>query len=71
MGEGTSVLIPVGDAGAVAKAIVTLLQDPRYSQALGMLGRQRAGQHFGMEQYLDRITKVYERVMTKTGICGS
>jgi len=71
VGEGTSVLVPVGDAEAVAKAIVTLLQDRRYSQTLGMLGRQRAGQRFGMERYLDRITKVYERVMSKTSVCGS
>ena len=71
VGEGTSVLIPVGDAEAVAKAIVKLFQDPQYSQTLGMLGRQRARQHFGMEQYSDRITKVYERVMTKTSLCGS
>ena len=66
VGEGTAILVPTGDAGVVTRAILTLLEDQQHSQALGAQGRKRVNQCFGMEQYIDRITRVYERVMKKT-----
>ena len=65
LGEGTGLLVPPGDAYAVAQAMVTLLGDPSRREAMGAVGRERAREFFGMEDHVARITRVYEHVIAQ------
>ena len=65
LGEGTGLLVPPGDADAVAQAISSLLADPLRRQSMGAAGRQRVQEHFSMDQHVARITRLYEHVLAQ------
>jgi glycosyltransferase involved in cell wall biosynthesis len=65
LGERTGLLVPPGDANAVAEAISTLLADPPRRKTMGAVGRQRAKEHFSMEQHVARVTQLYEHVLAQ------
>ena len=58
----TGLLVPMGDASAMAEAICALLADPAMAQAMGERGRKRVMEHFTIEQSARKVTEVYERV---------
>ena len=58
----TGLLVPMGDAPAMAEAICTLLADPMAARAMGERGRERVMEHFTIEQSARKVTEVYERV---------
>jgi glycosyltransferase involved in cell wall biosynthesis len=51
----TGLLVPPGDAEALARAIGSLLADPGRRRALGEAGRARAAAEFGEDRMLDAI----------------
>ena len=63
VGEGTALLVPPGDARAVADAVVRLSGDAEERVELGMTGRERAAAKFDMRDHVARIEKVYESVL--------
>jgi glycosyltransferase involved in cell wall biosynthesis len=63
LGEGTGILVPPGDAAAVTQAIVSLFSQPSERERMGAAGRQRARQHFSMEQHVSKVIDVYEQVL--------
>ena len=58
----TGLLVPMGDAPAMAEAICALLADPVAARAMGERGRERVMEHFTIEQSARKVTEVYERV---------
>lgn len=61
--EGRSGFItPVGDAGALAEAVGTLLAAPGQAAAFGEHGRSRAEGLFSVEREADALADVYERL---------
>jgi len=58
----TGLLVPPGDAGAVAAAISELLADPARAQALGRAGREHVEQQFTVERMVDGYRRVYEEL---------
>ena len=54
----TGLLVPVKDPHAMADAIVRLLQDAELSHRLGVSGRIRVSEHFGIERYARDIQRV-------------
>ncbi len=58
----TGLLVPMGDAPAMAEAICALLADPAAARAMGERGRERVMEHFTIEQSARKVTEVYERV---------
>jgi glycosyltransferase involved in cell wall biosynthesis len=62
----TGLLIPVGDAEALADAIASLLADPARAQALGRAGLERARSEFSVARMAERTLAVYERALASS-----
>jgi len=55
-------LVPAGDAAALASAISRLLSDAELREGLGASARARAVELFGIDQAVDRIERIYRQV---------
>lgn len=58
-------LVPMGDADAMAESIKTLLADPERARLLGRAGYLRVRRHFTAEQTARKIERVYNEVIQK------
>ena len=61
----TGFLVPVGDAEALAGAVITLLRDPGLSTTMGAAGRERVEKMFDNRLYADRVQGIYGNLNTK------
>jgi glycosyltransferase involved in cell wall biosynthesis len=59
----TGVLVPPGDADALARAVVRLLQDPVRCRQLGEAGRARVAAHFTVDAMMDQLVSGYELLL--------
>ena len=59
----TGWLVPPGDPGVLAQRLRTLLLNSELRRAMGSAGRNRARQHFSIEQMVKAITRIYDRVL--------
>ena len=59
----TGLLVPMGDAPAMADAICRLLEDGSSARNMGVLGRKRAVEHFTIERSTQKLMDVCERVI--------
>lgn len=58
----TGLLLPPGDAGALADATIALLNDSPRRQQFGQEARRRAGTLFGVEPMVDAYLALYRKV---------
>ncbi len=58
----TGLLVPMGDADAMAAAILMILANPGQAAAMGTAGRQRYLKHFTIDTTVSEIKKVYQRM---------
>jgi glycosyltransferase involved in cell wall biosynthesis len=64
--EGTTgLLVPMGDAPAMAAAICRLLENPESAQDMGRNGRQRVADHFTIQNTASKMESVYREVLAK------
>jgi glycosyltransferase involved in cell wall biosynthesis len=61
-------LFPVGDANALAAAIVCLLDAPRLARRLGDEGRLRAGSEFDERAVFARVIEAYDQLLRAKGL---
>jgi glycosyltransferase involved in cell wall biosynthesis len=59
----TGLLVPMGDAQAMAQAIGTLLRAPALAAEMGRQGRQRVLEHFTIQQTARQAEAVYRSVL--------
>jgi len=59
----TGVLVPTGDADALAAALEPLMRDPAAAGAMGARGRQRVMEKFSLEAEATAIAEVYRRLI--------
>src|SRR5262249_36763443 len=59
----TGVLVPPGDADALAAALEPLMRDPAGAAAMGVRARARVMREFSIEVEAARIVEVYRRVL--------
>jgi glycosyltransferase involved in cell wall biosynthesis len=61
-------LVPVGDALALAEALLTLLIDPALGRRLGEEGRRRARREFDEQRVFATVLAEYERLLRERGL---
>jgi glycosyltransferase involved in cell wall biosynthesis len=61
-------LVPPGDAGALAAAVLQLLGDPELARRLGEEGRRRAVAEFDERRVFAQVLAEYERLLTEKGL---
>lgn len=61
--QRTGLLVPPGNAEALAQAILRLLEAPAVASAMGAQGRARALGEFGMDRMLERVDAFYCRAL--------
>lgn len=61
--ERTGLIVPNGDVGAFAAAIVRLAAEPAYSDALGSAARDYVERNYSWNQAAERLERVYARVV--------
>ena len=61
----TGLLVPPGDASALAQAIASILSDPQAAQAFGAAGRDRA-REFTVSVVVEQIERMYASVVAET-----
>ncbi len=62
---GEAILVPVDDPFAIAKSIGELYRSPELRQLLGRNARQRI-ERFGIDDYADKLTDRYRKVLGRT-----
>lgn len=62
VGVGAAVLVPTGDAEALAEAIIELLEDPEKREGLAERGQQRAGE-FDIERTIEATLALYRSLV--------
>jgi N-acetyl-alpha-D-glucosaminyl L-malate synthase BshA len=63
----SGLLVPAGDADAVARAAESLISDPGLRAALGAAARTRAREHFSADAIVSRYVDLYRRVCDAPG----
>jgi glycosyltransferase involved in cell wall biosynthesis len=63
--DGTGVLVPVGNAEALARAVVALLENPHERNRLGAHAQESARQRFGLEQMVNATEQIYREAVEK------
>lgn len=61
----TGLLVPFGDAGALARAVESLLRDPARRAAMGAAAQRRARSRFSAELIVPLYEALYERVLKR------
>jgi glycosyltransferase involved in cell wall biosynthesis len=61
----TGLLVPSGDAAALARALQALVDDPARREAMGKAARQHAITHFDIRHTVRQYEALYERLLQK------
>ena len=59
----TGILVPPGNAVALAEALVSLLRNRDLAEQMGRAGRELALKHFSETNYIDKIVRLYEMLL--------
>lgn len=62
----TGVLVPVGDASALATAVIELLRDPYRRRQMGQAGRSFVEREYGANEVYDRWVKLYQEARERS-----
>jgi glycosyltransferase involved in cell wall biosynthesis len=64
----TGLLVPPRDPVSLAEAIIKILQDKKIAKEMGIFGRRRAEEIFGLDSHVRKIEGIYEKILFKKGI---
>jgi glycosyltransferase involved in cell wall biosynthesis len=59
----TGILVPAGDAEALADALIRLLRDPDLRRRMGQAGQERVRAEFTIDRVVSQTLAVYESVI--------
>ncbi len=66
----TGVLVPPGDAEALAAAVTALLRNPQRARTLGAAGRKRVLERFTVNRMVEGVSRLYDKVLQGDGRQG-
>ena len=66
--EKTGLLVEVDDLQGLAAAILRLVNDPAYAEALGLNGRSRAVAQFSLNAHVEQYASLYEKDVTYAAV---
>jgi glycosyltransferase involved in cell wall biosynthesis len=61
-------LVPRGDAGAVGRALLQLLDDPATATRMGSAGRDRVEKRYQLSQTVENYWRLYRRLCPPHGM---
>ena len=61
-------MVPQGDIGALANAIISLLKKPEEMKKMGESGHKRALREFSPLKYIERLEKLYIKLLEQKGL---
>jgi glycosyltransferase involved in cell wall biosynthesis len=64
----SGMLVPIGDAVALAQTIRRLALDPALRERLGAAARERAASVFGMDRFVAETAALYEELAARKGV---
>jgi glycosyltransferase involved in cell wall biosynthesis len=64
----TGILVPPGDASALASALSRLIADPAERRRLGTAARARAEERFDLEPFRRAHVELYSRELARRGL---
>ncbi len=64
----SGLVVPPGDAEALADAVLRVLVDPALAARLGAAGQRRAREHFSLEAMLGALDSLYRSRLSRAGI---
>lgn len=67
LGGGAGVLVPAGDAPALAACMARLLDAPLEVRALGAAAARRAANAYGLDSMVARYARIYGNVLSRPG----
>ena len=67
MTSDTGALVPPADPGALAAALIRMLQDPDGRAEMARASQVRHAEHFGLERMVGAVAGVYDDVRAGTG----
>ena len=59
----TGLVIPPGDPETLARSILTLIENPTWTRALGEAGRKRVEEHFSLQGMIEQVETLYREVV--------
>jgi glycosyltransferase involved in cell wall biosynthesis len=65
--QDATLVVPVGDAEALRKAITYLLENPDIAETMGRRARDFALKHFSAERHFAEMAKLYRALIYRTG----
>jgi glycosyltransferase involved in cell wall biosynthesis len=67
----TGILVPPGDAAALAAALERLIADPALARRLGAAGAKRVAEHFRAEQMVAAYEALYREILAERRARGA
>lgn len=64
----TGLLVPPGDADALAQALSRLLDDPDLARRMGAAGRERVTKDFRPQEIWDALLTIYRKLLSERGL---
>jgi glycosyltransferase involved in cell wall biosynthesis len=61
----TGLLVPIGDAGALAAAVARLADDPELRERFGRAGRARAVERFDLGVVVEKTRRLYRGLLAR------
>jgi glycosyltransferase involved in cell wall biosynthesis len=61
----TGLLVPPGEAVALANALRTLLSDPFLAAQFAVAGRARAETHFSVKRVVSQVQAIYDELLAR------